>query len=134
MIIRTIGDGNTDYPDGVKYFSLRQELRAAHFGTVSKTKTLYGLHGDNGEAIGICGAIWFSRTCRFTNAYVMVEHRGRGGYRMMMEYRIAEARSRGIRWIESCCTEMSLPEYLKRGAVPLHYYPRINQTRVRMIL
>ena len=134
MFMRTVGSGRTDYPQGVQYDALNRALQEAHFGTVSKTKTIYSLHDEDGVAIGICGVVWYARSCRFTNAFVAPEHRGRGGYRVMMEYRIKLARARGVRTIESCCTSMSVPEFLKRGAIPIHYYPRINQTKVRIVL
>jgi len=134
LLIRVIGNNQTDYPNGNGYSALYRELDAVHFGRVTKAKTLYSLHDDNEQAIGLCGVIWFARSCRFVNAFMMSEHRGRGGYDLMMDYRIELARSKGVCRIEACCTDMSLPAFLKRGAVPIHYYERLKQTKVRLVL
>lgn len=85
-----------------------------------------------GEVVGMCGVVWYHTHCKFKNDYIKHEHRCRGYYRQMFDQRLAMARAKGCKHIDATCTDKSLPEWLRRGAVVVRKYRKYTQVRITL--
>lgn len=76
----------------------------------------YGGFVDN-KLIGFTSIQLYGKKAKFNNSYVFKEYRGNGYYKKLLDYRIELVKQMGCNEIVASCTKMSLPEFLKRGAV-----------------
>lgn len=99
-----------NYTDIEKYVN-----DAIKSGLIFCNKTiLYGLYIDN-EIVAFTGIIFYKNKAIFKNHYVLMENRGRGYFKTLLEYSINLCLQLEIKIIEATCTKMSINEYLKRG-------------------
>lgn len=91
----------------------------------------YGITvGD--RIVAITSIQYFAHHAKFNNHYVVPEHRRQGLLKLMMNFSIAEVLKRGISIVTATCTEKSLPEYLKRGAVVTKRYKYFTAVQLKL--
>lgn len=68
------------------------------------------------KLIGITGIVFSKNKAKFKNHYILPEYRGKGYFKKALDWSIELVRNKGIHIVEANCTDMSINEYLKRGA------------------
>ena len=71
----------------------------------------------NDTLIGFTSIQYYNNKAKFNNHYIFKDYRGNGYFKKLLDFSILEAKSKGCNEVIAACTKMSLPEYLKRGAV-----------------
>ncbi len=99
--------------------------------TFCKSTDYYGLF-DSDNLLAITGIIWYSNKAIFKNHYVFPEHRGNGYFKILLDYSIELVKERDINKIEATCTNMSIREYLKRGAKIIKEYKNYNKVLIEV--
>ena len=82
----------------------------------SNKANYFGCYIDN-QLVGFASIQYYNKKAKFNNTYVFKEFRRNGYFRELLDFRIKEAKSNGCTHIVAACTKMSLPEYIKRGAI-----------------
>lgn len=82
----------------------------------SNKANYYGCYIDN-QLVGFASIQFYNKKAKFNNTYVFKEFRRKGYFKELLDFRIKEAKSNGCTHIVAACTKMSLPEYIKRGAI-----------------
>lgn len=86
-----------------------------------KNTNYYGII-ENNNLVAITGILLYSNKAIFKNHYVLSEYRGNGYFKKLLDYSISIIKEKGIKKIEATCTNMSIKEYLKRGAKIIKEY------------
>lgn len=105
---------------------LKKEMR--DFCYTDKT-SYFKLMVDN-QVIGFTGFIVYKNKLVFKNSFIHPDHRRKGYFAQIQDFRIDKARKVGVKFIEATCTKMSLPDYIKRGASVLKEYKLYTKVRL----
>lgn len=79
------------------------------------------------KLIGITGIVFLKDKAKLKNHYILPEYRGRGYFKKALDWSIEMVKTKGIHIIEANCTDMSINEYLKRGAKIIKEYKICKQ-------
>lgn len=82
--------------------------------------------------VGFTSIQYYSNKAKFNNHYIFKSHRGKGYFKRLLDFSIQEAKSVGCNTIVAACTQMSLAEYIKRGATIEKVYKIC--TNIKMII
>jgi len=83
--------------------------------------TYWGIYQNN-VLIGFAGLLIYKNKAIDKNIFIFPKYRGNGYFKYWLNWRKQYIKKLGINKIEATCTEMSLPEYLKRGAKIIKEY------------
>lgn len=89
---------------------------------------LYGLYLD-GDMAGFGGVIFHKNKAVFKNQYIVQQFRRQGFFKALLNSVIEQCLEKGISKGEATCTDMSLPEYIKRGFVVVKKYKKYTKVR-----
>lgn len=90
----------------------------------------YHLIHVDGDLAGVTGIWWRSGYAIFKSHLVMPRFRRRGVFAHVLDWSIARARERNMRYVEATCTPASLPAYLRAGARVTHQYRLFTKVRI----
>jgi predicted GNAT family acetyltransferase len=71
----------------------------------------------NNDLIGFTSIQYYNKKAKFNNHYIFKEHRGNGYFKELLDFSINTVKANGCTEVIASCTNMSLNEYLKRGAI-----------------
>lgn len=97
-----------------------------------KSTTMYGLFIGN-QLVAFTGIIVTPKKAIFKNHFVPVKYRGKGYFQILLDFSIMIATELKIKTIEATCTEMSLPEYHKRGFLDVKKYKKYTKVKYENI-
>ncbi len=97
----------------------------------SPSTELYGLWLDT-KLIGMAGLVRYATHWKLKNGFILPTFRRHGYYSRLLDYHLKMARNHGIPYVEATCTAMSLPQWLRRGALIIHRFKAV--TKVRLML
>lgn len=87
----------------------------------------YGIFNFENVLLGFTGIVFYKNKAKFKNHYVLPDYRGNGYFKELLDFSIDEVRKRGIKKVSANCTDMSINEYLKRGAKIVKEYKVCKQ-------
>jgi GNAT superfamily N-acetyltransferase len=131
------------YNEELEKVAFKTEFRFVHVEEISqfisvakkenilfnKETRFYAVFID-GEVAAFSGIIWYKHKAKSCSSYVLREFRGRGIFKLMMDYTIKLMKEAGTPYLEGVCTEMSINELLKRGAYVTKEYKHFKQVRL----
>lgn len=98
-------------------------------GLIFCNKTiLYGLYIED-EIVAFTGIIFYKNKAIFKNHYVPIINRGKGYFKILLDYSYKLCIQMGIKTIEATCTKMSLNQYIKKGFVIIKQYKLYTKVR-----
>ena len=96
-----------------------------------KNTNYLGLY-DNSNLIAISGYVILKSKAVLRSSFVLPEHRGRGLYNNMVNYRINILKEKQIKIVEMTCTNMSINYHLKRGASIIKKYKKYTKIQYKL--
>jgi predicted GNAT family acetyltransferase len=96
--------------------------------TFCKSTNLYGLFIEN-KLVAFTGVIIMPKKAIFKNHFVPHENRGKGYFKILLNFSLDIVRHLNIKIVEATCTKMSIRAYLDRGFAIVKQYK--NYTKVR---
>lgn len=93
-----------------------------------KNTILYGLYSDN-ELLAFTGILLYKNKAIFKNHYVPKINRGKGYFKILLNFSIDICKKLNIKIVEATCTKMSINEYYKRGFVGIKEYKHFTKVR-----
>ena len=93
-----------------------------------KSVKLYGLFVDN-KLQAFTGILLYKNKAIFKNHYVPKINRGKGYFKILLNFSIDICKKLNIKIVEATCTKMSIRAYLDKGFTIVKQYK--NYTKVR---
>lgn len=93
-----------------------------------KNTIYYGLYNDN-ELLAFTGILFYKNKAIFKNHFVPYINRGKGYFKILLNYSIEICKNLNYKIIEATCTKMSIKEYYKRGFVDIKKYKHFIKVR-----
>ena len=91
----------------------------------------YGLFDDN-KLVAITGIVFYKNSVKFKNHYVPMENRGKGYFKILLDFSIKVAIKNNAKKIMATCTDKSINEYLKRGAIIVRKYKNCSTVIINL--
>jgi GNAT superfamily N-acetyltransferase len=106
---------------------LKKEMAKVNLCFANKTE-YYGFYEDE-NLVGTAGLLFYPQKAIFKNLYVLLEHRGKGIFKALLDHCIKIAIDKKIQMGEATCTELSIKEFRKRGFEDIKQFKKFIKVR-----
>lgn len=97
-----------------------------------KNGIFYGLYNNN-ELLAFTCILFYKNKAIFKNHYVPEKNRGKGYFKILLDFSIKICKELNIKIVEATCTKMSIKEYYKRGFIDkkkFKYYTKVRNENI----